>query len=107
MTDFEHHWATNQNDLLADKKKEVMDRDIEALISDEVLIVPETYKLESINKDLSFTEFTALTSACDSPAFRWYPSPIILLLCTITHPTKGFGYVFPTAFFANCIHRRI
>ena len=23
MTDFEHHWATNQNDLLADKKKEV------------------------------------------------------------------------------------
>ncbi|MFC1767865.1 2-isopropylmalate synthase [Candidatus Margulisiibacteriota bacterium] len=34
---------------LADKKKDIADRDIEALISDEILIVPEACKLESLD----------------------------------------------------------
>lgn len=34
---------------LADKKKSIEDRDIEALISDEVLVIPETYSLRSLD----------------------------------------------------------
>jgi len=34
---------------LADKKKEVTDQDIEALVQDEVFTVPETYRLESFH----------------------------------------------------------
>lgn len=34
---------------LADKKKDISDRDIEALVSDEVLVIPETYSLKSLD----------------------------------------------------------
>jgi len=35
--------------LLADKKKEIFDEDIEAIVEDQISIIPETYKLEYIN----------------------------------------------------------
>jgi len=34
---------------LADKKKDISDRDIEALVSDEVMVIPETYSLISMD----------------------------------------------------------
>ena len=34
---------------LADKKKDISDRDIEALVSDEVLVIPETFSLRSMD----------------------------------------------------------
>ncbi|MFH1709986.1 MAG: alpha-isopropylmalate synthase regulatory domain-containing protein, partial [bacterium] len=41
--------AFMQFKALADKKKDVSDRDIEALISDEVLVIPEAYSLKSLD----------------------------------------------------------
>jgi len=35
--------------LLADKKKEIFDEDIEAIVEDQISLIPETYKLEYIN----------------------------------------------------------
>ncbi len=35
--------------LLADKKKEIFDEDIEAIIEDQISLIPEVYKLEYIN----------------------------------------------------------
>ena len=35
--------------LLADKKKEIFDEDIEALVEDQISLIPEVYKLEYIN----------------------------------------------------------
>ncbi|MCU0641656.1 MAG: 2-isopropylmalate synthase [Candidatus Margulisbacteria bacterium] len=40
--------AFNKFKELADKKKEVGDRDLEAIVSDEVYVVPETYTLEAV-----------------------------------------------------------
>jgi len=34
--------------VLADKKKEIADKDIESLISDEIYVTPETYRLDSL-----------------------------------------------------------
>ena len=34
---------------LADKKKDISDRDIEALVSDEVSVIPETFSLKSLD----------------------------------------------------------
>jgi len=51
-----HKLATNEVEkifqqfkLLADKKKEIFDEDIEALVEDQVSVIPEVYKLEYIN----------------------------------------------------------
>ena len=41
--------AFNSFKDLADKKKEVSDRDIESLIKDEISVVPETYKLDYLH----------------------------------------------------------
>jgi 2-isopropylmalate synthase len=40
--------AFNKFKELADKKKEIGDRDLETIVSDEVYVVPETYTIESV-----------------------------------------------------------
>ena len=44
------------------------------------------------------------TSAWGSPALGWNPRPTIFPSFTITHPTMGFGDVFPSACFASSTH---
>ncbi len=41
--------AFNEFKALCDKKKDISDRDIEALVSDEVLTIPETFSLKSLD----------------------------------------------------------
>ena len=41
--------AFSEFKMLADKKKDISDRDIEALVSDEVLVIPETFSLRSMD----------------------------------------------------------
>ena len=43
----------------------------------------------------------AFTSACGPPNSWWYPSPMILSLCTITLPTSGLVLVNPRPFLAS------
>jgi 2-isopropylmalate synthase len=46
MKDEEIEKAFRTFKVLADKKKEISDKDIESLISDEIYVTPETYKLD-------------------------------------------------------------
>ncbi|MCX5748705.1 MAG: 2-isopropylmalate synthase [Candidatus Saganbacteria bacterium] len=46
LKDEETEKAFNAFKVLSDKKKEISDKDIESLISDEIYVTPETYKLE-------------------------------------------------------------